>query len=208
MAVLGLAGPPAARAQDSSAADEYDGEYDNAYDGDDDVQTQAEDDMDSALAIEDEADEAAQPQRTFAYQFSMEGKEDPFVPSVTLAHFNLQDESTSRSIVRPKEFAVGDELQKYQLKALKVVGIWRTDETYKALITTPGSGAVIAGVGDFVGTKNGKIVHINKDRLLIREVSISTDDVRMIHHEELFLQDKKLAVAGGDLFSSSPEPNE
>lgn len=199
MAALGLASSPEARAQ-SDEYDEYD-EYDYA---------ESEDtaEVSAVLATAGGDDEGSPAPRIIEYQFSMEGKEDPFVPSVTLAHFNLQDESVSRSVVRPKEFAVGDELQKYKLGALKVAGIWRSGETYKALITTPGSGAVIAGVGDFVGTKNGKIVHINKDRLLIREVSISTDDVRMIHHEELFLQDKKLELAGGDLFSSSPAPSE
>ena len=203
--------------QADGGADNSTDEYDYAYDyelGDSIDQGDMGDMSNVGDVGEDQADSAMDDENNqdpfFDYKFSMGGKEDPFVPSVTLAHFNIQETKTPTvlNIPRPQEFGVVSELQKYPLQNLSVVGIWRSDQTYKVLVATPKAGAVIAGVGDFIGRKNGKIVDINKERILIREVSVSTDDVRMIHHQELYLQgktkNKGLGIQGEEELDAEP----
>lgn len=172
--------------------DEYDYEYEGEYDEDEDEDEESSESSDSPSESESVSQSSSLDIRDIEYEFSMGGKEDPFVPSVTAMHFNLKvSKSPVQSMTRPKEYALS-ELQKYKLSELKVVGVWKSEEAYKALITTPKT-AVIAQVGDFIGERNGKIVEIDSRNILVRIVSVISDDVddiRKICYENILFENK------------------
>lgn len=122
------------------------------------------------------------------YEFSMSGGGDPFVPSVTPVHFNesLRDVAP---VDTPPGFRPGGKFSGLELDKIKLVGMWKSDGEYKALLTTakPSGGSEIVKVGDFVGKGNGKIIEIGQHRVLIRRVIMSSNDVRTIEDLAIYL---------------------
>ena len=118
----------------------------------------------------------------------MSGGGDPFVPSVTPVHFNesLRDVAP---VDTPPGFRPGGKFSGLELDKIKLVGMWKSDGEYKALLTTAkaSGGSEIVKVGDFVGKGNGKIIEIGQHRVLIRRVIMSSNDVRTIEDLAIYL---------------------
>lgn len=145
------------------------------------------------------------------FQYVSYGKDDPFVPPMTLDEDGnrksidaLSRGKKPRKEVDSVEIAIVNNLQKYDLKKLKVVGIWQgASGERKALVLAPkGKGAMggvgVVGVpvtkGTQIGNRGGVVVSIGPDRVNVREFVLLHDGKKHFKTTSKYLGDKEPEV--------------
>jgi Tfp pilus assembly protein PilP len=134
------------------------------------------------------------------YHYAAFGKPDPFVAPM------LALESVASSSVSGLEVPIVSPLQRHEISALKLVGIWqlRSGER-KALILTPsgGEGSTDAGIivrnGDSVGNRAGKILAIGDSFLTVREFRLAADGTRQYEDIQMLMGAKDPSATPGKI---------
>ena len=193
----------------SEDGEDYEEDYDSDEEDEDDEEDYEEDgededdieddgppdlltlDVTDGLAVEEVVEEE------LPYEFSLLGQDDPFVPKILLIHFEGGEEFSAETI----EEALTDTpiLQEHPLNDFRLTGIWTTEGVTKGLILTPGANpqGVVVEVGDLIGEKNGTIIEIDKQGLVVREVHIDGDHQRKVNDRRLDLFNVDQAQALG-----------
>ncbi|HLB30297.1 MAG TPA: pilus assembly protein PilP [Gammaproteobacteria bacterium] len=113
------------------------------------------------------------PYEAYAYMSGKEGKADPFESfyqvRVTEIEVNenvgLTEEMEKQLRDRNRE-----ELEKYELDSLKMVGLMENEGVTWGIIRDPDGNVSKVKVGDYMGRNVGKIVNIFEDRIELREI--------------------------------------
>jgi len=104
------------------------------------------------------------------YRYNMQGRRDPLEPLV---------KETLPEVLRPRprlpERPLGP-LERFDLSALKLVGIVWGELGRKALIKAPDGKSYFATLETYVGKYSGKVVAIENDRLVIEEQYLNMED--------------------------------
>lgn len=201
----------------SSAQDGYDydsdeyGDYDEGDDGpgddsseDEDTEYESGDDADdsessgglSSLDISRELSVEEVEEQEPLYKFSLLGENDPFVPKILLVHF----QDSAKFVQQAEEFPDTPLLLKHPLESYQLKGIWSVGLDTKGLIITPPpeNRGIVVEIGDLLGDKNGKIIEINKDGLIVRESFTDEELQRKINDRTLSLFDPLESQSGGE----------
>lgn len=137
------------------------------------------------------------------YQYSSHGRGDPFVPPLTIEIKDEVAEDTGELLIETELQSV---LQQFPLDSLKVVGIWRTGNKSKALVTTPKDEGVVVETGDFMGYRGGTVLSITEDHLKVREFELLEDGTRLFKDSKIFLQGHKPVEKGKIVYKAGLEP--
>jgi len=104
------------------------------------------------------------------YRYNAQGRRDPLEP---LVKPELPD------VLRPKprqpERPLGP-LERFDLSALKLVGIVWGELGRKALIKAPDGKSYFANLETYMGKYSGKVISIENDRLVIEEQYLNSED--------------------------------
>jgi type IV pilus assembly protein PilP len=104
------------------------------------------------------------------YRYNAQGRRDPLEP---LVKPELPD------VLRPKprqpERPLGP-LERFDLSALKLVGIVWGELGRKALIKAPDGKSYFANLETYMGKYSGKVIAIENDRLVIEEQYLNSED--------------------------------
>lgn len=126
----------------------------------------------------------------YSYAFSMLNRDDPFVPKISLAQ--IFEEDSLIEDVGVVEFDQKEGVLSVSLDSMTLSGIWTSGGIKKALVLGgKKGGAVIVGIGDKIGDKNGTIVDILEDTLVVRQEWINNDQKRIVEDEMLTFQSAK-----------------
>jgi Tfp pilus assembly protein PilP len=142
------------------------------------------------------------------FQFVSYGKDDPFLPMMTINEDgsrksldSLQSGKRKSAKIKDLESPIVNPLQKHDLSKLKVVGIWQgsTGER-KALVMAPKNrdaqgGAATEGIvvlkGTQMGNRFGVVVSIGPDRVNVREYVVLHDGKKHFKTTSKYLGDKE-----------------
>jgi Tfp pilus assembly protein PilP len=91
--------------------------------------------------------------------YSPIGKRDPFKPFIKIVEKEVKPE-VSKSL---------PPLRRYSLEQFRLVGIMSVGQQLKAMIVDPEKNTYVLGVGDEIGNKNGKIVEVRDNSILVEE---------------------------------------
>ena|ERR1700756_1660635 len=91
--------------------------------------------------------------------YSPIGKRDPFKPFIKIVEKEVKPE-VSKSL---------PPLRRYSLEQFRLVGIMSVGQQLKAMIVDPEKNTYVLGVGDEIGNKNGKIVEVRDNAILVEE---------------------------------------
>lgn len=129
------------------------------------------------------------------YHYSAFGQPDPFQrPSrevtIKVARANEQAKAgegqTEEDLALSAEIPVVNPLQRYPLGELELKGILLNDQgDRKALMMTPKKEGVLVKEGDPVSA--GKLLHVKKDHIVVRQYSIRANGAREYQDETLYL---------------------
>jgi Tfp pilus assembly protein PilP len=112
--------------------------------------------------------------------YSPEGKRDPFKPFIRI----IQEEKqvTPRVNLPP--------IKRYPLEEFRLVGIVQIGEQPKAMVVDPEKNTYVLGVGDEIGNKQGKIIEIRNNGILVEEKRVFED---VFGHEKVETRKSVLA---------------
>ncbi len=136
------------------------------------------------------------------FQFVSFGKDDPFLPPMT-----INEDGSLKSLdvlhAAKKEKKAGDfekaivsPLQKYDLRKIKVIGIWQLSSgERKAMVRVDkqiggGSEAFVIGKGSLIGNQFGKVIGISSDKITVREFVILHNGKEHYINTDKYLGDK------------------
>lgn len=114
------------------------------------------------------------------YHYASFSKGDPFIAPLVLKEDSKFD---------MEEVPIVSPLQNYELSALKLVGVWQSDQNVKkGLIMTEEKEGVIIKVGDPIGRHGGKVLVVGDQSITVREIMYSPDGLRQFEDVEMPLQ--------------------
>lgn len=102
------------------------------------------------------------------YRYHADGKRDPFKPTVSLVKslaLNRVDNG-----VNPDTGRVREELEKYSLDTLHMVGTMLNDGVTWGIIRAPNNAIYRVRKGNYMGQNYGKIVAITETKIELREI--------------------------------------
>lgn len=128
------------------------------------------------------AQRAAQPAETAVqktepppFVFDPTGLRDPFEPFIKLE---------KPKEAKPKVFVPKTPLQRYAVEELRLVGVvWAAQGRSKALIEDPEGKGYVVTAGTLVGDRDGKIVDIRPEKVVVEERSVDLlgeENVKMV----------------------------
>lgn len=131
------------------------------------------------------------------YHYAAFGKPNPFMPPVSAAKDGLTVAAVPMSIV-PSQTVVGgaeipviNPLQYFPLSQLNLKGIWQVSNgEMRAIVMTPRKEGVIVKVNDPVSA--GKVVAIQRDKMVVRQYKIRADGSREYVDVNVFLGETKV----------------
>jgi type IV pilus assembly protein PilP len=113
------------------------------------------------------------PYEAYAYQSSMEGKNDPFLLFYQQRVAKTED-VTDTGLTQELEMEIKnrnrEELEQFELDSLKMVGTLEDEEQLWGIVVDPGGIVHRVTVGNYAGRNIGKIVNIFEDRIELREI--------------------------------------
>lgn len=128
-----------------------------------DQQSDVRDLQDSIQALQAEKPPFVVPAPTFSITAAMpndlSGVRDPFVPLPLLGN----------ALFRPDKDRPKEPLEEFDLDALRMVGTLFQGKEQSALIAASDGVVYMARVGNHIGKSFGRIDHISRDKMLIRE---------------------------------------
>lgn len=92
--------------------------------------------------------------------YSSVGKRDPFKPFIKI--IEKKEVETPMSKALPP-------IKRYSLEQFKLVGIVSLGQRPKAMIVDPEKNTYVLGVGDEIGNKQGKIIEVKDNGILVEE---------------------------------------
>lgn len=104
------------------------------------------------------------PQGESAY--SAAGKRDPFKPFIKIIETKEAKPQLSKSL---------PPIKRYSLEQFRLVGIVSVGQQSKAMIVDPEKNTYVLGIGDEIGNKQGKIVEVRDNGILVEEKRYSED---------------------------------
>jgi type IV pilus assembly protein PilP len=114
------------------------------------------------------------PYEAYAYKSASEGLRDPFQPfyqqrveSETKVEQNVGLTAEMERELRNRN---KEELEKYELDSLKMVGTMTNEGNNWGIILDPDGNVTRVKVGNYMGRNIGKIVNIYEDRIELREI--------------------------------------
>jgi Tfp pilus assembly protein PilP len=127
------------------------------------------------------------------YRYSSFGKPDPFrKPQVTSSSPMGQEEKGNQT-VSGAEIPIISPLQAYPLEDLDVKGVWVLGNGQtRAIIMTPKKEGIVVKEGDPIAA--GKVMNIERTKLVVRQYSVREDGVREFEDLEISIgrnQDRK-----------------
>jgi Tfp pilus assembly protein PilP len=102
------------------------------------------------------------------YRYNAHGRRDPLEP---LVKPELVDKLRPKPLERPP-----GPLERFDLSALKLVGIVWGELGRKALIKAPDGKSYFAALETYMGKYSGKVIAIENDRLVIEEQYLNSED--------------------------------
>jgi len=107
------------------------------------------------------------PYETHRYQVA--NIRDPFKSSVSLVK-SISKKRSKSSGVRPSNVRNKEELEKYPLDSLVMVGIMNNNGQNWAIIKTPDNNIYRVRKGNYIGENNGKILNISESKITLKEI--------------------------------------
>jgi Tfp pilus assembly protein PilP len=98
--------------------------------------------------------------------YSAAGKRDPFKPFIKIIERKEVEPQLSKSL---------PPIKRYSLEQFRLVGIVSVAQRAKAMIIDPEKNTYVLGVGDEIGNKQGKIVEVKDNGVLVEERRYSED---------------------------------
>jgi len=103
-----------------------------------------------------------------SYQYGVLEKRNPFKPSVSLVK-SIELKRTTNGI-QPSVARNKEELEKYALETLYMVGIMNNDGQQWALIKAPDNSIFRVREGNYMGENHGKIIKISESKIDLKEI--------------------------------------
>ena len=130
---------------------------------------------------------------TAGYHYSSFSKKDPFSYPTT---DNVSDD----------EF-ISSRLQKFDVNSLQVVGIWKLSTGIsRALVLTPDNEGIVVSVGSSIGQNNGEVLDIARNKIIVREYTITPDGTRQFDDITMNIAKDKEETTADLNNSSEPTP--
>jgi len=107
------------------------------------------------------------PYETHRYQVT--NFRDPFKSSISLVK-SISTKKRRSNGVKPSNVRNKEELEKYPLDSLVMVGIINNNGQNWAIVRTPDSNIFRVRRGNYIGENNGKILKISESRILLKEI--------------------------------------
>ncbi|NRA64648.1 MAG: pilus assembly protein PilP [Pseudobacteriovorax sp.] len=127
---------------------------------------------------------------TTEYRYSSFGNDDPFLAPPAKSIDQEIKEQTEAEKVFGSEIPMVSPLQAYPLEQLSVKGVWKLpDGESRAVIMTPKKEGVVVKKGDPIAV--GKILDIQRRRLLVRQYRLREDGTRVFTDIEVNIGDIK-----------------
>jgi len=114
-----------------------------------------------------EALPAITPYETHRYQVSHQ--RDPFKASVSLVKTITKKKRRSNGI-KPSDVRNKEELERYALETLVMVGVMNNDGQNWAIIKAPDHSIFRVRRGNYMGENNGKIIRITESKIDLKEI--------------------------------------
>lgn len=102
---------------------------------------------------------------TFLYED--QGRRDPFMP---MEQQVSQELSQVENGIKPDEVRRKEELEAYELDALRMVGILEQSGEISGLVKTKEGTIHRVKIGNYLGQNHGRIVHISEDKIELSEI--------------------------------------
>lgn len=120
------------------------------------------------------------------YTYNPAGKVDPFMPPI-----QQQERVTAESAPEARRrTAPRTPLERFDISQLKLVAVLRTGDEAMAMIEVPDGKGHVVRQGSFVGDKDGQVVDISQDRILVEEIVTDLLGRMTSSPQELRLQKK------------------
>ena len=103
-----------------------------------------------------------------SYSYKMEEQRDPFKPSVSLVKSVALKRSSNG--IRPNEVRNKEELEKFPLESLIMVGVMNNNGQNWAIIKAPDNSIYRVRSGNYMGENHGKIQKITEARIDLKEI--------------------------------------
>jgi len=103
-----------------------------------------------------------------SYHYRVTEKRDPFKPSVSLVKSIALARSSSK--IKPNAVRNKEDLEKYALETLVMVGIMNNNGQNWAIVKAPDSSIFRVKKGNYMGENNGKILKITESRIDLKEI--------------------------------------
>ena len=103
-----------------------------------------------------------------SYSYHVAKKRDPFRPSVSL----VKEATLKRSSngLKPNEIRNKEELERYSLSSLVMVGIMNNNGQNWAIVKTPDNSVIRVRKGNYMGENHGKITRITESGIELKEI--------------------------------------
>jgi len=103
-----------------------------------------------------------------SYHYQVSEKRDPFKPSISLVK-TIALKRTSNGI-KPNTVRNKEDLEKYALETLVMVGIMNNNGQNWAIVKAPDSSIFRVKKGNYMGENNGKILKITESKIDLKEI--------------------------------------
>ena len=104
-----------------------------------------------------------------SYSYSVDIQRDPFKASVAMVK-NTPQKRRSTSKIRPSDVRNREELERYPLESLVMVGIMNNDGDNWAIIKAPDGSIFRVKKGNYMGENHGKILKITEAKISLKEI--------------------------------------
>ena len=106
-----------------------------------------------------------------SYSYNAQAKRDPFKPSVALIKTTTtKRQKKSSSGLRPSDIRNKEELERFPLESLVMVGIMNNDGDNWAIVKAPDNNIYRVKRGNYMGENHGKILKITESRIDLKEI--------------------------------------
>ena len=106
-----------------------------------------------------------------SYTYQPDGKRDPFQPSVALVKVTPEKKRiTRKNGPHPNALRNREELEKYPLSTLVMVGVMKNEGDNWAIIKAPDGSIFRVKRGNYMGENHGKILKITEAKIELKEI--------------------------------------
>lgn len=102
-----------------------------------------------------------------SYQYHAGNERDPFKPSVSLVK---SISLASKNGIHPDAKRNREELEKYDISALRMVGVMHNQGLTWGIIKAPDNSIYRVRKGNYMGQNHGKIINIQESKIELREI--------------------------------------